>query len=54
MCALPNEEANIRGCTECGECEELVLVYKPSAALRKKMKVNLDEMTVVSSKASPS
>ena len=54
MCTLPDDEAKSRGCTECGECEELVLVYRPFGCVKEKDEVNLNEMTTVSSKASPS
>ena len=54
MCTLPDEEAKSRGCIERGECEELVLVYRPFGCIKEKDEVNLDEMTVVSSKASTS
>ena len=54
MCTVPDDEAKSRGCTELGECEELVLVYRPFGCIKEKDEVNLDEMTTVSSKASPS
>lgn len=50
MCTLPDDEAKSRGCTECGECEELVLVYRPFGCVKEKDEVNLNEMTTVSSK----
>jgi hypothetical protein len=53
-CTVPDDEAKSRGCTECGECEELVLVYRPFGCIKEKDEVNLNEMTTVSSKASPS
>lgn len=48
MCTVPDDEAKIRGCTERGECEELVLVYRPFGCIKEKDEVNLDEMTTVS------
>jgi hypothetical protein len=54
MCTVPDDEAKNRGCTELGECEELVLVYRPFGCIREKDEVNLNEMTIVSLKASPS
>jgi hypothetical protein len=54
MCTVPDDEAKSRGCTECGECEELVLVYRPFGCIKEKDEVNLNEMTTVSSKATPS
>jgi hypothetical protein len=54
MCTVPDDEAEHRGCTELGECEELVLVYRPFGCIKEKDEVNLNEMTTVSSKASPS
>jgi hypothetical protein len=54
MCTVPDVEAKSRGCTECGECEELVLVYRPFGCIKEKNEVDLNEMTIVSSKASPS
>src|SRR3972149_10343610 len=53
MCTVPDDEAKSRGCTECDECEELVLVYRPFGCIKEKDEVNLNEMTTVSSKASP-
>ena len=53
MCTVPDDEAKRRGCTELGECEELVLVYRPFGCIKEKDEVNLNEMTAVSSKASP-
>jgi hypothetical protein len=51
-CSLPEEEAKSRMCTELGktkgrECEELILVYRPSGCVREKNEVDLDEMTTV-------
>ena len=54
MCTVPDDEAKSRGCTECGECEELVLVYRPFGCIKEKDEVNLNEMTAVGSKASSS
>ena len=53
-CTLPEDEAKLRGCTETGECEELVLVYRPFGCIREKDEVDLNEMTTVKSKSSPS
>jgi hypothetical protein len=53
-CTVPDDEAESRGCTECGECEELVLVYRPFGCIREKDEVDLNEETTVSSEASPS
>lgn len=53
-CTLPNEEAKLRGCIESGECEELVLVYRPFGCIREKDEVDLNEMATVKSKLSPS
>ena len=54
-CSVPDEEAKSRGCTELGraegrECEELVLVYRPSGCIREKNEVNLDETVTVKGK----
>ena len=51
-CSVPADEAKSRGCTELGkaegrECEELVLVYRPSGCIREKEEVNLDETVTV-------
>ena len=51
-CSVPDDEAKGRGCTELGkaegrECEELVLVYRPSGCIREKNEVNLDETITV-------
>jgi hypothetical protein len=54
MCTVSDDEANNRGCAERGECEELVLVYRPFGCIKEKDNVNLNEMTTVSSKAGPS
>ena len=53
-CTVPDDEAKSRGCTECGECEELVLVYRPFGCIKEKDEVNLNEMTTVGTKASSS
>jgi hypothetical protein len=53
-CTVSDDEAKNRGCTELGECEELVLVYRPFGCIKEKDEVNLNEMTTVSSKASAS
>ena len=53
-CTLPDDEAKLRGCTESRECEELVLVYRPFGCIREKNEVDLNEMTTVKPKASPS
>jgi hypothetical protein len=50
MCTVPDDEAKTRGCTERGECEELVLVYRPFGCIKEKEEVNLDEMTTIRSK----
>jgi CBS domain-containing protein len=52
VCSLSNEEAKDRGCkeqdkTEGRECEEIVLVYRPSGCVREKEEINLDETTTV-------
>jgi hypothetical protein len=54
MCTVPDNEAKSRGCTERGECEELVLVYRPFGCIKDKDEVDLNEMTTVSPKVSPS
>jgi hypothetical protein len=54
MCTVPDDEAKRRGCTELGECEELVLIYRPFGCIKEKDEINLNEMTTVSSKASSS
>lgn len=46
-CTLPDDEARGRGCTELGECEELVLIYRPFGCIREKDEVNLEEMITV-------
>jgi len=48
MCTVPDDEAKSRVCTERGECEELVLVYRPFGCIKEKDEFNLDEMTMVS------
>jgi hypothetical protein len=52
MCSVPDEEAKSRACTELDkgegrECEELILVYRPSGCIREKNEVNLDETGTV-------
>jgi hypothetical protein len=47
-CTVPDDEAKSRACTERGECEELVLVYRPFGCIREKDSVDLSEMTNVS------
>jgi hypothetical protein len=52
VCTVPDDEAKSRGCNELGkaegrECEELVLVYRPSGCVREKNEVDLNEMTTV-------
>jgi hypothetical protein len=47
MCTVLDDEAKSRGCTELGECEELVLVYRPFGCVKEKNEVNLNEMTTV-------
>ena len=51
-CTVPEDEAKGRMCTELGkpegkECEELVLVYRPSGCVREKNEVDLTEETTV-------
>ena len=51
-CSVPDSQAKGRSCTELGkaegrECEELVLVYRPSGCIREKNEVNLDETVTV-------
>ena len=51
-CTVPEDEAKSRMCTEWGkpegkECEELVLVYRPSGCVREKNEVDLNEETTV-------
>jgi len=46
-CTVPDNEAKSRGCTELGECEELVLVYRPFGCIKEKAEVNLEEMITV-------
>jgi len=50
-CTVPDDEAKSRGCTELGECEELVLVYRPFGCIKEKDEVNLEEMTTIRTKA---
>ena len=51
MCTVPDDEAKSRECTECGKCEELVLVYRLFGCIKEKDEVDLNEMTTVSSEA---
>jgi hypothetical protein len=53
-CTLVEDEAKLRGCTETGEYEEVVLVYRPFGCIREKDEVDLNEMTTTKSKSSPS
>jgi len=51
-CSVPEEEAKSRGCTELDkpegrECEELILVYRPSGCVRETNEVDLEEVTTV-------
>jgi hypothetical protein len=46
-CSVLDEEARSRGCTEPGECEELVLVYRPFGCIKEKNQVDLDDITSV-------
>jgi len=52
MCTVLDVEAKKRGCTEFGNCDELVLVYRPFGCIKEKDEVDLNEMTTVGSKAS--
>lgn len=50
--SVPDDKAIDRGCTELGkaegrECEELVLVYRPSGCIREKNEVDLNETITV-------
>jgi hypothetical protein len=52
VCTVPDDDAKSRECTELGkaegrECEELLLVYRPSGCIREKNKIDLNEMTTV-------
>ena len=47
MCTVPDDEAKNRGCTVLGECEELILVYRPFGCIKEKNEVDLNEMTIV-------
>jgi hypothetical protein len=52
VCSVPYDKAIDRGCTELGkaegrECEELVLVYRPSGCVREKNEVDLNETITV-------
>jgi len=55
VCSVQDDKAIDRGCTELGkaegrECEELVLIYRPSGCVREKNEVDLNE--TISVKAS--
>ena len=52
VCSVPDDKAIHRGCTELGkaegrECEELVLIYRPSGCVREKNEVDLNETITV-------
>jgi hypothetical protein len=52
VCSVPDGKAIARGCTELGkpegrDCEELVLVYRPSGCIREKNEVDLNETITV-------
>ncbi len=52
-CSLSEDEAEGRVCTELNkpegrECEELVLVYRPSGCVKETSEVDLDEVTTIS------
>jgi hypothetical protein len=52
VCSIPDDKAMSRGCRELGkaegrECEELVLVYRPSGCIREKTEVDLNETITV-------
>jgi hypothetical protein len=54
VCTVPDDKAKNRGCTELGkaegrECEELVLVYRPSGCIREKNEIDLNETITVKS-----
>jgi hypothetical protein len=51
-CTLSDDEAKNRNCTELGkakgrECEELVLIYRPSGCVREKISLDLNELTTI-------
>ena len=51
-CTLPEEDAKSRECSERGrpkgrECEELVLIYRPSGCIREKHDIDLNATTTV-------
>jgi hypothetical protein len=48
MCTVPDGDAKSRGCAKRGECEELVLVYRPFGCIKEKDELNLNETTTVS------
>jgi hypothetical protein len=47
ICTVPDDEAKSRGCTKRGDCEELMLVYRPFGCIKEKDEVNLNEMILV-------
>jgi hypothetical protein len=47
-CTVSDDEAKSRGCAERGECEELLLIYRPFGCIKEKDEVNLEETTAVS------
>jgi hypothetical protein len=47
VCTVPDDEAKSRGCTAFGECEELVLIYRPFGCIKEKDEINLNEMITV-------
>ena len=54
-CSVADGEAQNRACTELGkaegrECEELVLVYRPSGCIREQNAVDLNETVTVKKK----
>ncbi len=51
-CSLPDNEAQDRSCPEMGkpqgrECEELVLVYRPSGCVKETEEIDLDAVTTI-------
>ena len=46
-CTVPDGEAKNRGCIALGECEELILVYRPFGCTKEKDEVDLSEMKTV-------
>lgn len=54
-CTLSVNEAKNRSCTELGkaegrECEELLLIYRPSGCFREKISLDLNELTTIKAK----